>query len=269
MAKFVAKQAYASQALLGLGVFSSPQGARFDDIEGSGFTVQTTGGIMLEVGGSGFKSTFLGAGQPKAVGTVTSIKYYSNDTLIYKLSGAKYPFKDLAESSDSLKHTQKIFAGDDVFKGSFSNDILWGFSGSDRMDGSPGADTLYGEGGKDILIGGDGYDSLDGGKGKDTYVFNTDPALGYDTITKYEKGEHIQLKAKSFPGLEPGELLPEHFVFGSGAQDADDRVIYNPDNGFLYHDADGNGSVAASPFARIANYQGGLEHFGPEDFLII
>lgn len=268
MAKFVAKEPYASEALPGIGLFSSPKGVRFDDIESSGFTAQTSS-IRLEIGGHGFKATFLGAGQPKAVGTVTDIKYSLNGTLTYKLSGAKYPFHDLAESNDTLAHTEKIFAKDDVIKGSYGNDILWGFKGADRMDGNEFTDTLYGGSGKDTLNGGEGPDVLDGGKGKDSYVFDADPVLGIDTISKYETGEQIELKAKSFPGLVAGELLPEQFVVGGSALDADDRIIFNPSTGYLYHDADGNGSLGAVPFARIANFASAADHLGAEDFLII
>jgi Ca2+-binding RTX toxin-like protein len=250
MAKFVAKQPYTSQSLLGIGLFSSPKNVRFDDVKGSGFTAQTTT-VELDVGGHGFKSTFLGAGQPKAVGTVTDIKYYSSGTLIYKLSDAKYPFHDLADSNDLQAHTEKIFAKDDIIKGSYGNDILYGYKG------------------KDTLTGGGGVDTLDGGKGKDTYVFNADPVLSLDTITKYEKGEHFELKAKYFPGLVAGELLPEQFVVGGAAQDADDRIIFNSSNGLLYHDADGNGALAPVAFARLANYLTGIDHLGAEDFLII
>ena len=250
MAKFVAKQPYTYDYLQGIGIFSAPKGARFDDVESSSFTV-TTSSQRLEVEGHGFKATFLGAGQPKAVGTVTDIKYYVDNNLIYKLSGAKYPFHDLAESNDLQAHTEKIFAQDDIIKGSY------------------GADALYGYKGKDVLTGGDGVDILDGGKGKDTYVFNADPVLGVDTISKYEKGEHIELKAKYFAGLVAGELLPEQFVVGSAAQDADDHIIFNPNTGYLYHDADGSGELSAVPFARIANYVTGLDHLGAEDFLII
>lgn len=266
MAKFVAKQPYTSKdVLLDIGILANPRGVRFDDTSKSGFTAHTQTGITLEVGGYGFKKTFLGAGQPKATGTVTDIKYFLNGTLIYKLSKAKYPFHDLAESNDAAKHTKAIFAKDDVLKGSFGNDILRGFKGNDRIEGKAGNDYLYGDGGKDTLIGGKGSDILDGGKGRDTYVFNADPITGWDTIVKFQKGEQIHLKAKFFPGLMPGELLPEQFFIGASAQDADHRIIYNPSNAFLYYDPDGVGGIGQIPFAKV---QSGVDYLTTDNFLI-
>lgn len=268
MAKYVAKQPTSNVVLQGLGILANPRGVRFDDVSKSGFTASTQSGITLEVGGHGFKKTFLGAGQPKAVGTVTDIKYSVSGTLFYKLSDAEYPFRDLAESSDSAKHTKAIFAGNDVLKGSFGNDTLKGFKGNDRIDGKDGNDTLYGDGGKDTLGGGKGADNLDGGKGKDTYVFKADPITGIDTIVKFQKDEQIHLKAKFFAGLEPGDLLEEQFVIGMGPLDAEDRIIYNPATGYLYHDPDGaaEGGLAPVIFAKM---QAGLDHLGAENFLII
>ena len=219
--------------------------------------------VRLEIDGHGFKGAF---GRPKAVGTVTDIKYFFDGTPTYKLKDAKYPFKDLASSNDSAEHTEKIFAKDDIINGSFGGDTLYGFNGNDRINGKDSNDTLYGDGGKDSLNGGDGYDTLDGGKGKDTYVFKSDPITGHDTIVKFQKGEHIELKAKFFAGLAVGELLEEQFVIGSSAQDADDRIIFDSANGWLIHDADGAGGVAPVYFARV---QAGVDYLSADNFLII
>jgi Ca2+-binding RTX toxin-like protein len=262
MAKFVAKQPGYYVTLQGLGILSNPSGVRFDDIESDSFTAQSTT-VRLEIGGHGFEKSF--SGRPKAVGTVTDIKHYASGTLTYKLTDAKYPLQDLAESNDSAEHTEKIFAKDDIFKGSFGNDVLEGFKGNDTFDGKAGTDVLYGDSGKDILNGGEGSDTLDGGKGKDTYVFKSDLITGYDTIVKFQSGERFELKAKFFAGLEVGELTPEQFVIGTVAQDADDRIIYNSSNGLLSHDPDGAGGVAPVYFAKV---QVGVD-LSAENFLII
>jgi hypothetical protein len=262
MAKFVAKQPGYYVVLQGLGLLSNPNNVRFDDIEGDSFTAESQT-VRLEIEGHGFEGSL---GRPKATGTVTDIKHYSSGTLTYKLTDAKYPLHDLANSNDSAEHTQKIFAKDDVFKGSIGNDTLEAFKGNDRLDGKDGVDALYGDSGKDILNGGSGYDTLDGGKGKDTYLLNSDPISGYDTITKFQKGEHFELKAKFFAGLEVGELAAEQFVIGTGAQDADDRIIYNSSNGLLGYDADGSGPIAQVYFAKV---QAGVDYLSEENFLII
>jgi Ca2+-binding RTX toxin-like protein len=248
-----------------LGILSNPNGVRFDDIGGDGFTAQSSGGIRLEIEGNGFKGAF---GRPKATGTVTDIKYFSDGTPFYKLKHMKYSFSKLADSNDSAKHTEKIFAKNDTLTGSLGNDTLYGFGGNDAINGKDGTDALYGDKGKDTLNGGAGYDTLDGGKDKDTYLFKADPITGYDTIVKFQKGEHIQLKSKFFSGLEMGELAAEHFVVGTAAKDTDDHILYSATNGLIYFDADGalDGGVNPVPFAKV---QPGLDYIGAENFFVI
>ena len=48
-----------------------------------------------------------------------------------------------------------------------------------------------------------------------------------------------------------GALSSGAFFTGSGAHDADDRIIYNPANGNIYYEADGNGAGAAMLFAHV------------------
>ena len=261
MAKFTAFQPTSNVILAGIGILANPHGVRFDNIDGNGFSAESST-VRLEIGGDGFRGSL---GRPKAVGTVTDIKYFLNGTPVYQLSHAKYPFHDLASSNDTAKHTQLIFAKDDKLIGSFGTDTLEGFKGSDRFDGKAGNDTLYGDGGKDTLGGGEGYDVLDGGKGKDTYVFKADPITGWDSITKFEKGEHIELKTKFFAGLEVGELTPDQFVVGSGPLDTNDRIIYNSATGYLSHDADGLGGAAPVIFAKI---QVNADFLSADNFLV-
>jgi len=58
----------------------------------------------------------------------------------------------------------------------------------DTVDGLAGNDSLTGGGGNDTLIGGAGNDSLTGGTGNDSYRFDTDSALGTDTVTEASGG---------------------------------------------------------------------------------
>ena len=65
--------------------------------------------------------------------------------------------------------------GDDNLWGSAADDILRGFSGNDILDA---------KGGNDQLSGGSGEDTLIGGAGNDSYGFDTDLALGSDTLNE-------------------------------------------------------------------------------------
>src|SRR5262249_59920457 len=62
------------------------------------------------------------------------------------------------------------------------NDTLVGNAVNNALTGGSGNDTLDGGLGGDILTGGAGDDLLIGGAGGDRYVFDTDTALGSDTI---------------------------------------------------------------------------------------
>jgi Ca2+-binding RTX toxin-like protein len=64
------------------------------------------------------------------------------------------------------------------------NDVVNGGSGTDSLTGGNGNDTLNGGAGNDTLNGGAGDDTLTGGTGNDVYVFDTNTALGTDTITE-------------------------------------------------------------------------------------
>jgi Ca2+-binding RTX toxin-like protein len=263
MAKYIAKQPFTSNApLQGLSIFTSPSGSTFDPRESDHFVVENET-TRLDIGGEGF--SYFG-GRPKLDGTITSIKYYYLDEIGYKLTDAKIDLRVIVNTNDAMKISQKIFSKDDVLKGTSETDILYGFKGKDKLIGNGGADALYGGGGKDTLIGGDGADTLDGAKGKDTFVFKSDPKLGADTLTSFDAGDRIELKAKFFAGLSTGELAPEHFVVGSAVLDGDDRILYDPTTGYLWHDADGTGSQAATLFAVLpAN----LESFDAGNILVI
>ncbi|MGV2333389.1 MAG UNVERIFIED_CONTAM: M10 family metallopeptidase C-terminal domain-containing protein [Planctomycetaceae bacterium] len=65
-------------------------------------------------------------------------------------------------------------SGDDTLTGNALNNTLTGGAGNDSLDGDDGRDLLCGEAGNDRLI---------GGPGNDTYTFNTNTALGSDSLT--------------------------------------------------------------------------------------
>ena len=262
MVKLVAKQPIDPNALPGLSLLLNPNNVAFDDRMPDGFTA-TLDDTRLEVGGSGFGYWF---SKPKAKGTVTDIKDYFADTLVYRLSGADVSLKDIA-GTDVASATALFFQGDDQFKGSPGDDTFMGRGGDDILAGRLGNDTLLGLGGKDLLDGSEGSDTLDGGRGKDTYLFKTAPVTGeVDTIVKFGTGEIIKLTASAFAGLTPGPLSADQFVFGTAAGDEDDRLLYDQASGALAYDADGSGSGTAIQFAQL---QPGLTNFSADNIFVI
>jgi len=154
-------------------------------------------------------------------------------------------------------------AGDNALKGSGVSDWIQGRSGDDVIRGRKGGDSLFGGRGDDDLAGGRGNDRLEGGKGndllkggagKDTFVFDT--RLGPDNVDKIKDftpgTDKIELSTLVFAAAgQAGALAPEAFHVGTGAHDADDRIIYDEATGGLLYDADGAGGAAAVLFATL------------------
>src|SRR5262249_1719451 len=91
--------------------------------------------------------------------------------------------------------------------------------------------------------------------------------LNLDRITDFVAGQdHIDLLEPAFRGigLQP-QLTAARFHVGAAAHDGDDRVIYNPSNGFLIYDANGNHAGGAVHFATLAPHLA-ITH---ADFLVI
>ena len=105
-------------------------------------------------------------------------------------------------------------------------------------------DRLIGGSQDDTLIGGVGVDLLTGGAGSDTFFYK---AINHrnDRITDFEisKDTLIFSRAGFDSELTPDQFLSEEqFAIGLGATDDDERFIYNPNNGNLFFDADGDDS---------------------------
>lgn len=151
--------------------------------------------------------------------------------------------------------------------GTDKNDILIGGSGRDRLNGAAGDDKLFGRLGNDTLT---------GGTGKDVFVFDTKPHAqrNVDRIVDFNaKDDSLYLDNKVFKALgakgglsKPAKLNAKKFWKGAKAHDADDRLIYNPKNGALFYDADGNGKAVA---IKIAVLSKGLKTMSYKDFLVI
>jgi hypothetical protein len=126
--------------------------------------------------------------------------------------------------------------------------------GTRRQKGTNGKDVILGTNLRDILSGGLGNDILTGGSGGDSFSFN---ALneGIDTITDFSVGnDDLFVKGSGFGGgLVSGDIITAaQFVIGTAATNTSQRFIYNPTNGALFFDVDGNGVTAASQFAILS-----------------
>jgi Ca2+-binding RTX toxin-like protein len=78
--------------------------------------------------------------------------------------------------------------GNDVITCDGEDDTIDALAGNDTLTGGAGNDTLIGNSGNDTLTGGAGNDTLIGGAGNDSYAFDTDSALGIDTVTEASGG---------------------------------------------------------------------------------
>ena len=139
--------------------------------------------------------------------------------------------------------------GVDTLNGGNGNDILNGGDGNDILNGGDGVDTLKGGGGNDTLKGGGGNDTLTGGGGVDIFVF--DKLIGRDTLTDFNLSlDEIHFDGSIFTSLSSG-ITEENFVKAASASEADDYLIYNTSNNYLYYDADGSGGGAMIHIATL------------------
>lgn len=136
---------------------------------------------------------------------------------------------------------------DNVISGNGGANLLSGLAGNDRLSAGAGADTLFGGAGNDLLT---------GGTGTDKFVFDAalSGSTNVDRITDFSVADDTMLLDKSFftAFASTGAMAAGAFRTGTGALDADDRVIYDSATGKLYYDADGDGAGAAVLFATVA-----------------
>ncbi len=155
--------------------------------------------------------------------------------------------------------------GDDALAGGGGADFMRGGQGADRLVGNGGIDTLIGGsggdklvggGGTDVLVGGAGNDELHGGKGQDSFVFNArlSATTNVDHIADFAAGhDFILLDNLVFHALtHTGTLAKAAFFTGAKAHDSSDRIIYNPADGFLTYNSNGDHSGHATHFATLA-----------------
>ena len=164
-------------------------------------------------------------------------------------------------NSGRIKGTVHLGGGND----SFAN--AGGTSGA--IFGQAGADRIIGGGGSDRINGGAGNDVLTGGAGPDHFVFSDALAAStnLDRITDFSVPQDtIDLDHAVFAKLGlNGKLAGAFFHKGAHAHDANDHIIYNPANGALLYDSNGNAAGGEVNFAVLAAHLA-LTH---SDFLVV
>ena len=125
-----------------------------------------------------------------------------------------------------------------------------GNDASNRIVGNGADNVIKGELGRDVLIGGAGDDSLHGGGandrlfggvGNDGFNFEQLSAFGDRIVDFSSTDDSVFLDRAAFTQIGDGVLDPESFVIGTEAQDANDRIIYDPESGWVRYDPDGTG----------------------------
>lgn len=134
--------------------------------------------------------------------------------------------------------------------GGNGQDTITGNTVANNLNGGGGRDRIFGLAGNDIINGNVGKDVLTGGPGADRFVYNVVPtAANSDAITDFTRRvDKIVLENGVFRalGTATGILNTAFFWSGAAAHDANDRIIYNPANGLIMFDGNGNaaGGVA-------------------------
>jgi Ca2+-binding RTX toxin-like protein len=155
-----------------------------------------------------------------------------------------------------------------IMLGDSAANKLTGSSGRDTIVGLAGNDTIAGGTNADTLVGGVGNDRLTGGAGADKFVFThaLNASTNVDRISDFlAPSDTFVLENAIFKTLATGALPAGKFHVGTVAHDANDRVIYNPNNGKLLFDVDGLGGKAGVVFATVAAHLP-ITH---ADFLIV
>jgi Ca2+-binding RTX toxin-like protein len=189
-------------------------------------------------------------GQPARIDTNGATLVIKSNVGDDTLNGSNFSDQIFASGGDDICNG---FDAADTISGGAGRDTITGGNGDDKLNGGGENDVISGGGGADVLRGILGNDRLTGGAGGDKFVFNStlNPATNFDTITDFGGADLILLEDKIFTAvgaaLGAGEVRN-----GAAAADANDYIIYNPANGVLYYDADGNGSIQQVRFAKVA-----------------
>jgi serralysin len=225
---------------------------------GHDFIAGNGGGDYL-LGGSGNDVVIGGSGKDQMDGGG------GNDTADYADSTKRVDLTLKGSSNATVKVDGKA---EDTIR-NFENAL--GGSGNDKLTGSSKANYLDGSDGRDTLNGAGGNDTLVGGPGADRFLFNTalSASKNVDVIVGFKAGtDKILLENAIFTGI--GSKLDNREFYSApgatGANDNNDRIVYDPDSGKLYLTAEGKLGDITMHFATLENRPAGL---GASDFLIV
>ena len=218
--------------------------------------------LVLEGNPSASPSTVINSLLQAATRDVVRNAASTNDRLIYSAPSA--PTSAAPPSASTSGVTIQGTAADDVIapgltvagqpQPTAAADTISGAGGDDRLDGGGGNDTIQGGDGNDALYGSAGNDVLTGGAGADRFAFTAslDASTNVDQITDFApNADRFFLRRLIFTSVPAGTLPSAQLRLGSVAQDADDRIIYDRNSGYVFYDPDGTGPSARVLFARI------------------
>jgi Ca2+-binding RTX toxin-like protein len=170
------------------------------------------------------------------------------------------PVSGSVTNSGHIRGSVRLTGGNDLFngQGGISGAIFAG-AGNDRIvDGN----------GTAVVHMGSGNDTVTAGPGTDRLIFESALAGQVDRIAGFTPGtDKIVLSQTDFAGIGPvgHALAAADFRFGAHPTTASQHILYNPANGFLSYDADGNGPTSPIHFATLLGHPA-LTH---ADFLVV
>jgi Ca2+-binding RTX toxin-like protein len=165
-------------------------------------------------------------------------------------------------AGDKVIEANGTGTGVDEVRTTVSYSVLSQFVENIRLQGTGNIDAtgnslgnnITGNSGNNVFTAREGADTITGGPGNDIFVFNT--ALGptnIDTITDFDPtADTLQLEDSIFTRIAGlGTLSANQFRTNltGQAQDADDRIIYETDNGRIFYDTNGNAAGGNYLFA--------------------
>lgn len=145
--------------------------------------------------------------------------------------------------------TRDTLTSIEAARGTAFDDTLIGSAVANRLRGDAGADRLYGKAGNDELYGGDGNDRFY----FDTTLnrtSNVDEIADFNTVN-----DLIFLDNAIFSAIVGTGTMSSAQFYASNAgvaHDANDRIIYDRDNGNLYYDSNGSASGGSVLFATLS-----------------
>ena len=193
-------------------------------------------------------------------------KYYATRTIV-DTGGIDTLDLSWASRKQTINLNAEEFSSVDGVKGNLGIardtviEVAIGGRSADRIIGNEAANALFGNGGND---------NLTGGGGQDFFVFDTKASgKNVDTIVDFVVvDDTIGINNKVFTKIiGDGALSFDAFVKNvtGTAEDAEDRLIYDQDDGRLIYDSNGNAQGGAVVIARLGTFLALDYH----DFLVI